>query len=448
MRPTNVKRGLLVISMAGMVAVSMPSHSETLVDAYRAARVNDSAFLSAAQQREATAQAVPLAASALMPQISYSYGQSKITGERRLPDSRGNTFTDPLDYTSKSNSLNLRMPLINVDALVRLKQSFNQSDYGDANFSAQEQNLAIRVTQAYLDVLLARHSRDLAEKQQDAYGELRKFAANRLRGGEGTRTEEAEAESRFRLAQAQLIEAENQLYISEMALNNLTGWSGVRLKTTGKNFRALPLDPPLEAGWVERALESSPVIEAARKMLAVAEDEVHRNRAGHLPKLDLVGGISKTSSETVNTIGQEYDTRSIGFQLNLPIFSGGYVYAGTNQAIANREKSRNDLEGEIKKTTLEVRRQFQGTRSGLEKIGALTKAVESSEIALQGAQVGLKNGFRTNLDVLDAQRVLYSAKRDLAQAHFTYLMSLTSLRAATGVLAPEDMELLDRVLHN
>lgn len=446
--PHRPQRLRLVVSLlAAMLGYSAGASADTLADAYRAARLNDPTFLAAEQQRIATTRAVPLAWSGLLPQLSYSEGQSKVKGDRRAPNSLGTIIESDLDYDTRSRSFNLRQPLINADALFRLKQSYNQADYGNAVFDVQEQELAVRVTQASLEFLLARYGVELADAQLAAYREQRVLASRRLRSGEGTRTEEAEAESRMRIAQSQLIEAKTLLNIAAQTLNNLTGWQEPKLSAATENYDPLPLDPPSEDAWIQTAQERSPAIEASRKSLAVAADEVNRNRSGHLPRLDLVGAISKSKNETINTLNQEFDTSSIGFQLNVPILAGGYVLAATDQAIANREKARHELEAQVRKTTLEVRRQFQLSQGGLEKVEALRLAVKSAQLAVEGAQVGLKAGFRTNLDVLDSQRVMFVAKRDLAQARYAYLLSVVSLKAAAGQLTLDDIEALDGLLH-
>ena len=175
----------------------------------------------------------------------------------------------------------------------------------------------------------------------------------------------------------------------------------------------------------------------------MAEREVDKNRAGHLPTVDVYASSGRSQSDSFSSINQEYRTRQLGVQVNIPIFSGGYTNAATTQAIANRERARNELEATVNKTHIEVTKQYSGTVSGLAKVQALELAVKSSEQALESTKMGFKAGMRSNVDILNAEEQLYTSRRDLAEAKYVYLLSRLRLKAAAGQLSEADMGEVD-----
>ena len=271
-----------------------------------------------------------------------------------------------------------------------------------------------------------------------------KTAEVQFKAGDGTITDVDEARARRDLARAQLIEARNQLTVAMRSLQELVGDKPVSLAQLKADF-AKQLKPELETldTWLDRALETSADIAAQRRALEVAEREVDKNRAGHLPTVDVYASSGRSQSDSFSSINQEYRTRQLGVQVNIPIFSGGYTNAATTQAIANRERARNELEATVNKTHIEVTKQYSGTVSGLAKVQALELAVKSSEQALESTKMGFKAGMRSNVDILNAEEQLYTSRRDLAEAKYVYLLSRLRLKAAAGQLSEADMGEVD-----
>jgi protease secretion system outer membrane protein len=178
----------------------------------------------------------------------------------------------------------------------------------------------------------------------------------------------------------------------------------------------------------------------ARKLgVEIGQQEINKQRSGHFPRLDAVASYGKSDSDTINTINQSSTTRSIGFQLTVPIYAGGAVNASTRQAVANREKAKADLQTEIDKAMLELNKDYDALVSSVKKIEALMKAVDSGKLLVQATEQSIKGGVRINLDLLDAQRQLSATVRDLAQARYTYILSYLKLRAASGTLSSSDV---------
>ena len=286
----------------------------------------------------------------------------------------------------------------------------------------------------------------MADAEVLAFGDQYRLAQRRKSGGEGTVTEIAESESRLRVAEAGRVDAMNQLSVAKRVLEGITGKPAGDLRLLRKDYTPVRMQPQNLDEWLNIASEKNPEILAQRKVLESASLDVDRNRAGHLPRLDLVASVSNTENDTVNTLNQKIHTRSLGLQLNVPLFAGWKVSAQTDQAIANRERSSAELDAVVSKVLVEVTRQFLATQTGIGKVAAYAKAVEAGHVAVEGTKKGMAAGIRTNTDVLDAERLLFSARRDLAQSRYDFLASKLKLKAAAGILSGQDVADIDMLL--
>ncbi len=351
---------------------------------------------------------------------------------------------EPLSYFSTSRTVQVRQSVLNMAAIANFRQGRARAEYSTEVFRGKQNDLALRLSSAYFQALLSQHAIDLAQAKVQSIEQQLKTAEVQFKAGDGTVTDVDEARARRDLAQAQLIEARNQLTVAMRSLQELVGDKPVSLAQLKADF-AKQLKPELETldTWLDRALETSADIAAQRRALEVAEREVDKNRAGHLPTVDVYASSGRSQSDSFSSINQEYRTRQLGVQVNIPIFSGGYTNAATTQAIANRERARNELEATVNKTHIEVTKQYSGTVSGLAKVQALELAVKSSEQALESTKMGFKAGMRSNVDILNAEEQLYTSRRDLAEAKYVYLLSRLRLKAAAGQLSEADMGEVD-----
>lgn len=433
--------GLTILSSSLSLLSSLASGAG-LLDAYQAAREHDPAFRAARHEQEAGQQAQAIAKAGLLPNVAISSSRTSNRGDRTI----SGFAAAPLDYRSAQDALVLRQPLFNRENYVRYQQGGVQAEYSDAVFSRKEGELALQVSMAYFDVLLATEKCALADAEVAAFEDQYTLAKRRQGGGEGTITEIAEAESRLRIAEANRVDALNQLSVAKRLLEDMTGRPAGDLQALRKDYQPDGLQPEKLDEWMELAQERSPDILAQRKVYESATLDVSRSQAGHLPRLDLVASVSETENDTVNTINQKIHTRALGLQLNVPLFAGWGVSAQTDQAIANQQRYSAELDAVVNKVLLEVKRQFLAAQAGTGKVAAYRKAVEASQVALEGTRKGMTAGIRTQTDVLDAQRLLFSARRDLAQSRYDFLASKLKLKAAAGVLSRQDVEEVDKLL--
>jgi protease secretion system outer membrane protein len=415
-------------------------------DAYQAALSYDPKLQGARFERDAGLQAVPLAKAGLLPSLSFSASRPRVHGYRELPNQQGTTTEQDLSYAAPQRSLNLRVPLFNPEGIMRYRQAETQAAYSEVQLTSRTLELVDRLGQAYFRALLAEEELKLLQAQVNAFSEQRRLTQRRLQGGEGTRTEVAEADARLDLAQAQLLDAKDNIEVSRRDLQAITGKDASVIAPVKPDFLPPVMAPDSVQTWLTEAYEKSALIQGRRLALEAARIEVSKSFSGHLPRVDLVGGISKASNESLSTLNQTTLQKSIGIQLNVPLYSGGYVNALTQQSRSMLQKAQTDLDAELAATELSVRRGFLLAVSGSGKMQAYKKAVDSSEVALDGVRRGLQAGYRTNVDVLDAQRQVFSAKRDLAQARYDYLMSRLRLFSAAGYPAQAVVAEIDQYL--
>ena len=406
-----------------------------LMQAYEAALKNDPAYRAAFYANESGKENRILGRAGLLPSLSAS-----VSGGRNSSDitrSPNPTYRD--DYTSKSQVLQLRQTVVNFDALARYKQGVLQSEASESSFLSEKQQVALRVLGAYVEVLFKQDQLAVAKSERDTYVERMKVNDRMFTKGEGTRTDMLETRARLDVAEAAVLEAQDNLQASITTLEGIVGGPVGELEPLAPQFQARPMEARSFEDWKRLALENNYEIRTRRLTVDINQQEINKQRSGHYPRLDVTASLSKSLSESVTTIDTEYKTRSVGFQVNIPLYSGGAVNAATRQAVAGREKAKADLQSEIDKANLELRKDYDQLASSVPRIDALTKAVESGKLLVTATEQSIKGGVRINLDLLDAQRQLAITQRDLSQARYSYILSYLKLRAAAGQLDASDV---------
>jgi len=318
----------------------------------------------------------------------------------------------------------------------------------EAQFRVTEQDLILRVAQAYFDVLIAQDSVQLAEAQKTAISEQLEQAKRNFEVGSATITDTHEAQARYDLTSAQEIAAQNNLEIKRRTLQQLINAMPQDLRHLGKEFKLEAPQPADMEKWVDDAQLNSLQLAIAQAGAEIAEKEVARNRGGHYPTLDLVANYSNNQSNGGSFgVGSDNTSKSVGVQLNMPLFQGGAANSKWREAEANRERALQELENTRRSVALQTRQAYLGVVSGIAQVKALQQALTSSESVLEASKLGQEVGVRTNLDVLNAQQQLYSTRRDLYQAEYSYLLSQLRLKAAVGLLGEEDLGRINQALH-
>jgi outer membrane protein len=263
--------------------------------------------------------------------------------------------------------------------------------------------------------------------------------------GSATITDTLEAQARYDLTGAQEIAAQNNLEIKRSALQQLINAMPKDLNPLGKEFK---LEAPQLADmekWVDAAQLNNLQLAIAQASADIADKEVARSRGGHYPTVDLVANYNQNN--TGGFLANDTTAKSIGVQLNFPLFQGGIVNSKWREAEANRERARQELENARRNVAQQARQAYLGVVSGAAQVQALQQALTSSESVLEASKLGQEVGVRTNLDVLNAQQQLFSTRRDLYQAQYDYLLNQLRLKQAVGSLGEEDLNKVNQALH-
>lgn len=325
--------------------------------------------------------------------------------------------------------------------VARMKQGSAQADAARNKFINSSQQLLIRVLQAYVTVLYAQDQLSYIEAERDSYKQQALTNEKLQAKGFATITDVLEAKAAYQLSEAKVIEASNALLLTRKELENITKASENDLKklaSLNHRFHMFKLTPTTYEDWRQKAVEANPDLAAVANQVEVARQEYKKMHAGHYPVVSIVGGVTSQQSNTVVSIQNTTNQSYIGVQVNLPIFEGGAIIGRSNQTFAGYEKAVSDRDVALNRVTTEVKKTFDQVVTSTQKIEALTKAVESSEHLVKATKASVKGGEKTNLDALVADRALFVARRDLAQAKYTYLISYLQLQQLGGALTVDE----------
>jgi outer membrane protein, protease secretion system len=407
-----------------------------LMQAYEAALNNDAIFRAAVHESEAGQQFKVIGRASLLPVLSGSYSTNYVDGERTFSGQP----TQHLTYRNETSVLQLRQPVVNLESFARYKQGLAQTSAADAQFLVRNQDLIVRLAAAYMDARFAEDQLALSSSQMSSYAEQRLTNERLFEKGEGTRTEMLETQARFDLAEAQVIESRDNLTNARNVLTSIVGEEIRLVNPLLDDFQVKPMLPTSFEEWKEISLEQNPEIVSQRHAVEVARQEINKQRAGHAPRIDLVASVNKSMSDNIIFFGVDTFTRSIGVQVNVPMYAGGIVNAMTSQAVSNHERAKAELESRTNQVVIELRRQFNLNLSSSRRIDALVTSVSSRNVLLEATKKSAVGGTRNNIDILNAQHQFFEARLDLMQARYNYLLSYLRLRKAAGTVDIRDLQ--------
>jgi protease secretion system outer membrane protein len=437
----------LSMACAATLACQAQTPILNLKQIYQAALEQDATIRASRAATDAGRERLPQAKAGLMPQISASASRNNNNLSSTSPNLLGTPVTSTDQYFSDNRSLQLRQPIVNMQRWLQFEQAKSIVEEAEANLDKDLQNLVVRVAGSYFEALLADEQLELVLAQKTTYSTMLDAAQKAILAGSGTRTDIDDARSRLDMAIAQELEARQNQDLTKRQLQVLINQPVAKLSALNVGALKLALPEPSNLDlWTQKAEDASPEIKALQARLASSKREVSKAQAGHLPTLDAVAQWSNSGSENITRINSRYESKSVGVQLNIPLFSGGYVNSTIRQAVAEQVRSEEALEALRRDLGVRVHKEFRGMTEGVLRVRALEQAVRSAEQMLKSTQMSLKAGTRTQLDVLNAQQQYTLALRDLAQARFVYLMSKVKLAALVGDDAQASVEQVNAAL--
>ncbi len=447
MTATHITR-LLPLSIALGLAFAAPVRAQSLVDLYESARAFDATYLSARSQYEANVARGEQAKAGLLPLVGLNSRITRTNTSTAFPplpltSTPGGPTTGGSDNTSSNNTttLSASQPLYNPAAVATNEQGKLGIAAAREVLTLAEQDLIVRVSQAYFDVLGAQDSLAFVRAQKAAVAEQLASAKRNFEVGTSTITDTREAQARYDLVIAQEIAAENDLRVKKIVLDQLVG----KPNTDPKPLAAPVVLPGLQPSdiniWLQKADQEHPAIRQAALGLENARQETAKAKAGHKPTLDLIGSYSNVNLSGAASAPADSHTSAatIGLNFNLPLFAGFAVQNRIKETLSLEDKAQHDLDGAHRTVNQATRTAFFGVLSGQGLVKAYEAAEASTQSALDANKLGYQVGVRINIDVLNSQSQLFQTKRDLAQARYNVLVGELRLRQAAGVLTANDL---------
>lgn len=425
--------------------------AQSLVELYQAARGYDAAYLSAKAQAESAQYRAAQVRGQRLPQVGLkgSITRQHFDGSAPVAAAIPGAGTSG-DYavTNKTLALQARQSLYNRGLTATIEQADQSLIAAEADLKAAEDDLIVRLSQAYFDVLAAKDVLQTAQANKSAVAEQLASAKRNFEVGNATITDTREAQARYDLATAQEIAAENDVTVRSITLDQLVGLQNVQPRPLMTPVNLPLLQPANPEEWVTLTT-ASPTVRRAAVALEVARLETTRAKAEHLPTADLVGTLSRTDLDgngPVTVTSGAGTNASLGLEVNMSLFAGFATQNKVKETLTLEEKSERDLDNAKRSVALATRQAFFGVQSGMAQVKALEAAESSAKLALEATQLGYRVGVRVNKDVLDAQTQLSNTQKDLYRARYDVIVATTRLRQASGSLKAEDLDGLNKLL--
>ncbi|MCY4348600.1 MAG: TolC family outer membrane protein [Thiotrichales bacterium] len=413
---------------AVLVVASVAASASDLVEIFELALTSDPEFLAAGADHRAAREILPQALAELRPRVRATF------------DTRWNERQHGTDYRSDHLTLGIEHPIYRRDRRIAIDQADRRIARADALYAAVRQDLALRVAERYFGVLEAEDELGFAQATLEAFEQQLAQSRQRFEVGLIAITDVEEAKAGFDLSRAQLLAAQNALDIAREALREMTGAYQERLAPLRETHLVMPEPADIDQ-WTAIALEKNLRLLAARRDMETARQEITRIRAGHAPTLDAVGSFGLNDGDSGGAL-RETRRADVGLRLSFPLYSGGSILSRTRQSRHRYQRSLDLLERERRRVQRETRDAYLGVDSGISRVQALEQAVRSSQTAAEAIEAGFQVGTRTSVDVLNAQRDLFRARRDLSEARYRYVLDVLRLKRAAGTLSEDDLQLV------
>jgi len=416
-------------------ATSSLANAEDLLSVYNQAKASDPTVLKSRALFNASREGIEQARAVLMPSLSgsASYNRSKNYRESVKTSESGTT----------SYGIDFGIQLYNHTSWLRLDNAKKSAHRSDIAYQAVKQDLIVRVTKSYFDVLSAKDDLDFAIAEKTAIERQLEQTKQRYSVGLTAVTDVHEAQAQYDNALTSEIRAENSVFTAEEALRVITNVYPRDLNTLNtERFSTSRPVPDSANEWQQTAEAKNLDIISQKISVDIAKENINIATAGHYPTLKLGGSIGGTTSDDLfesPTTTSKSDSKSIGITLNVPIYSGGATSSGVREAQSNYVAASQDLQQTHRDVVRKTRNAYNTVIAAVSAIKALGQSVVSAESALKATEAGFEVGTRTIVDVLDSTRNLYNAKRNLSSTRYNYIQNILTLRRAAGTISEQDL---------
>jgi outer membrane protein len=459
-----MKHPVVALSSLALFLSCASLQADSLRDIYELALKNDAQIKAEEATYLANRETENLARAALLPQVATSYSYE---GADRDIDAIGPIFSEGGNFTTGQTltkrdtdthgyAVSLDQALFDLPAWFSFQSGKELTKEAEATFAANQQNLIVRVVQAYLLVLRAQDNLAASQAQERAFERQLEQTQQRFEVGLIAITDVYEAQAARDLAQVTRITDENNVQVALERLSILTGQPQHNLNVLVEDFKILPPEPADRAAWVDFALANNFELQAARFREEAARQTAKANKMEHAPKItggyeysdyDIDGTIDAKPENDFVTSPEGGEEDSVWrVRLSVPLFSGGAISAKRRQSAQQYNAARESEINLTRTTVTNTRSLHMSVLSDVSRIAARKQSIISSRSSLDATQAGYEVGTRNVVDVLNAQNVLFSAERDYANSRYDYILNLMRLKEQAGLLSPGDVIRLDSFL--
>jgi outer membrane protein len=448
--------------LAALLFSASATMADTLTDIYELALKNDPTLRAAQANYRAGLESENIGLSGLLPQITanvnYTDSAQNTVGTNPFSEITGVGVDNEVDAISKGWGVTLDQRLFDMPAWFTFEQGKKLNEQAEAQFAADQQDLVVRVAEAYFNVLRAQDNLEASKAQEAANKRQLEQTQQRFDVGLIAITDVHEAQASFDLSVATRLGDQGNLGVSKEALSILTGQAHYNFWTLVSNYPITNPDPMDKDQWVEFALTNNYDLKVAKAARDVSHNQAKSSKYEHMPKLTARLGYDDTHTN-VNTIENvqnafigsnsfenDVDGTSISITLSMPIYAGGAISANSRRAYEQYNASVENYAGTMR-TTVQTTRAFHLTvETDVARTAARKQAITSSQSALDATQAGYEVGTRNIVDVLNVQQSLYSAIRDYANTRYNYIVNMLKLKQLAGTLSPQDIYDLNKWL--
>ncbi len=427
----------LVISL-----FSTTSSAEDLIQVYTLSLKSDPQLLAEAASRRATGELDDQAKANFLPQVDLTANNGRVR-----QDTSAQSLGGKQDYNNHGYSLSITQPIFRKQNFVQQTQAEIAIESAEASYRSKEQDLIVRVAEDYFDLLGQQDDLSFSLAEREAIALQLEQTNQRFEVGMVTITDVAESQAAFDLANASVIDSENEVANSKERLRETSGSYIDELASLRAESPLVTPDPQDIEQWTEVALAQNPSLVVAQRNVEDARQNIALQKSGHYPSLDLVGQTTYSSqSETNFGGGSKTHQDSISLQFSLPIYAGGGVTSRSREAGHRLDQAMQNEEQERRAVKRQTREAYNSVMSGISRVKALKQAVISSEKALESTEAGYEVGTRTTVDVLNVRRELFSARRDYARSRYDYIVNILRLKQAAGTVSVDDLSRINQWL--
>jgi outer membrane protein len=418
-----------------------------LMGLFDTATTQDSAYQAAKADYMVNAEAIPQAKAGYLPQASFDYSYAST---RQNVNKSGSIPTGGYEYPYNNWAVTITQPIFRMQSLIKMDQADIAVEQAKLGLLAAEQDLILRVANAYLGVLAAKDALELVRAEREATEKQHDLASVRFKNGLGTVTQLSEALGRVALVKAREIDADYKLSDARLTMKQIVGDEIADVTTFREDFSPAAPVPAIPEPWVKAALDQNLALQTRKLAIDIANQEVKRQNAAYMPTVDAVAsaGQRDTARTLYSPSREQVDTNyDITLKLHMPLYDGGMTPSLVRESIARLDKTKQEHQQEYRQTEKLVRSSFTGVKTSSEMLTALREGVKAQELTLKSKVEGYKAGVESVVSVLDSYRSYYSSRRDYLQARYDYLVNRLKLKQSVGTLSRNDLLELAELLH-